>query len=134
MGKRDASRDSWSTRQINSYNKTVLDESLRLVRVGPRVTTYRAVRQRLHRLNPKIRGTAVAATRKYQLELRIPPWVTDFELGLMERYYQLASALGLTVDHVVPINGPTVCGFHCLSNLDMLTRSENSSKGNQVFF
>lgn len=35
------------------------------------------------------------------------------------------------VDHVVPIKHDEVCGLHVLSNLQLLTRRQNRSKGNK---
>lgn len=34
------------------------------------------------------------------------------------------------VDHIVPLVSNTVCGLHCVANLRIITKSENSSKGN----
>lgn len=35
------------------------------------------------------------------------------------------------VDHITPIKGKDVCGLHVLSNLQVITRTENRRKGNQ---
>jgi hypothetical protein len=45
-----------------------------------------------------------------------------------------AKRLGMCIDHVVPIAGCRVCGErgeHAESNWQLLTRAENSSKGNR---
>ena len=39
----------------------------------------------------------------------------------------------MTVDHIIPITSPIVCGLHVSWNLQYLTRSENSKKGNSLF-
>jgi 5-methylcytosine-specific restriction endonuclease McrA len=38
----------------------------------------------------------------------------------------------MTVDHIIPITSPLVCGLHVSWNLQYLTRSENSKKGNSL--
>ena len=38
----------------------------------------------------------------------------------------------MTVDHIIPITSPIVCGLHVSWNLQYLTRSENSKKGNSL--
>jgi 5-methylcytosine-specific restriction endonuclease McrA len=38
---------------------------------------------------------------------------------------------GMTVDHIIPLQGTIVSGLHVLSNLQYLTREENSRKNNK---
>ena len=45
--------------------------------------------------------------------------------------YKEAKELGLEVDHIVPLQGVEVCGLHCEDNLQLLTRTENRTKGNK---
>lgn len=35
------------------------------------------------------------------------------------------------VDHIVPVKGEAVCGLHVLSNLQVIPRAQNRSKGNK---
>ena len=58
---------------------------------------------------------------------RIPPWAN---LEAIKAIYQEAAIKGLTVDHVVPLRGKYVSGLHVENNLQLLTKSENSRKGN----
>lgn len=57
-----------------------------------------------------------------------PPWV---DLKEIEKIYIKAVAKGLTVDHQIPLRGRDVRGLHVPWNLQLLTRSENSKKGNR---
>jgi 5-methylcytosine-specific restriction endonuclease McrA len=50
--------------------------------------------------------------------------------GVPELYAE-ARRLGLTIDHIDPLNHPLICGLHNRFNLQLLTKEENSQKGNR---
>jgi phage gp46-like protein len=91
------------------------------------------------RKNP---GKANATKKKYKLAKRnaCPPWVySSRELcEKIEYYYNEAKRLGSVtgevyhVDHIVPLQGESVCGLHVPWNLQVLTASENCSKQNRL--
>lgn len=76
--------------------------------------------------------TATARTSKYRASklLRTPSWITDEELSLITKFYKNCPK-GYQVDHIIPLQGETVSGFHILSNLQYLTTSDNASKKNK---
>ena len=60
---------------------------------------------------------------------RTPKWA---DLDAIKAWYEAASIFGFTVDHVYPLRGKLVSGLHVHNNLQLLTRSENSAKGNRI--
>jgi hypothetical protein len=69
---------------------------------------------------------------------RTPLWVTPIHIERMENQYRLASLLSKVtgspweVDHILPLQGKTISGFHVPSNLQVVPRSTNRSKYNRV--
>ena len=57
-----------------------------------------------------------------------PAWA---DLDAIKAVYLEAARQQLTVDHAVPLQGKTVCGLHVHYNLQLLTKSQNISKGNR---
>jgi hypothetical protein len=57
-----------------------------------------------------------------------PPWAIR---DVMRLFYIYAEALGMQVDHVVPVCSDIVCGLHCEQNFQLLTQAENASKNNR---
>ena len=76
--------------------------------------------------NPALVRAKLAKYRAVKLRAT-PPWA---DLKAIEAIYAEAVAKGLHVDHIVPLQGRTVCGLHVPWNLQLLTKSENSRKNN----
>lgn len=72
-----------------------------------------------------------AATRKRDAKkLRATPaWANK---DLIYSFYRMAKVFGLEVDHIVPLQSRIVCGLHVEHNLQLLTREENTRKGNKL--
>ena len=65
--------------------------------------------------------------KRRRLVRATPGWA---DLAIVREFYRAARNAGMEVDHIVPIAGRNVCGLHVQNNLQMLSRSENASKGN----
>lgn len=63
-------------------------------------------------------------------KLRFPRWITKTERIQIRRFYENCPD-GYHVDHIIPLMGKTVSGFHMLSNLQYLPAIENIKKGNR---
>lgn len=62
------------------------------------------------------------------------PWSSRAErIAVYEECARRKNEEGIdyTVDHIVPLNGATVSGLHCVANLEIKTRADNSSKGSR---
>ena len=75
-------------------------------------------------------GKAVNASNSVASKLtkmnRVPKWA---DLKAIQQFYYNCPE-GYEVDHIVPFNGENVSGLHVLNNLQYLTQSDNSRKGN----
>jgi len=59
-----------------------------------------------------------------------PKWLTSEQCTEIKRIYRLAKRHGQTVDHIVPLSNPLVCGLHVPWNLQLMARRENERKAN----
>lgn len=69
------------------------------------------------------------AARRAGLNKATPPWVDRAEL---RRIYEFAADMGRQVDHIHPLKGKNFCGLHVPWNLQLLTATENATKGNRL--
>ena len=76
----------------------------------------------------KAAHSAYEAKRRAALLQRTVAWA---DLDAIQQIYYQATAAGLTVDHIVPLQGARVSGLHVPNNLRLLSKSENSSKKNR---
>lgn len=66
--------------------------------------------------------------RETSLKQQCPSWADKLAIKAI---YQQAKTLGLEVDHIIPLQGKTVCGLHVENNLQLLTRADNRIKSNK---
>lgn len=75
--------------------------------------------------------------RKANLLKRIPKWLSEDEMWLIEEVFKLASLRTKTtnikwqVDHIIPLQGETVSGLHCPENLQVIPAIDNMKKNNR---
>lgn len=78
---------------------------------------------------PKNHGTRMPGIRRRAAERRATPkWATHWKIRLI---YAYAEMTGQSVDHVVPLTHPLVCGLHVEHNLRVLPLLDNLRKGNR---
>jgi hypothetical protein len=114
-----AKRKEWAARNADRVRaiKRKYNQSLTLEK--RRVNKARCVAR-----NPGPYRASVSARRAH-LRRATPPWVSR---RYIEAVYLLAGLLDLTVDHIIPVRGKTVCGLHVPWNMQLLPLSENSKK------
>lgn len=93
-----------------------------------------SVQEQTKKYRQRTKAYQTAKTRKRQaLVLQRLPRCANLEK--IETFYEQARELTLKtgvkheVDHIIPLQGKLVSGFHVEWNLQILTKSENSSKG-----
>lgn len=78
---------------------------------------------------------ANTAKRRAMKLCATPGWTN---LDLVKEFYLIAKektfqeGIDYEVDHMIPLQGENVCGFHCQNNLQVITAVENYSKGNKL--
>jgi hypothetical protein len=81
---------------------------------------------------------AIGAKRRAAKRQATPPWLTAEHLKQMAAVYVEAKRMEMEdgikrhVDHIYPIQNPTVCGLHVPWNLQILTARANNRKYNKL--
>lgn len=91
----------------------------------------RLKQQRLWRSQNMDHYNRMQRGRSRRVKQATPHWLTPEQHQQMRRIYYTCPE-GYEVDHMVPINGRTVCGLHVPWNLQHLLAEENRQKGNKL--
>lgn len=121
------SRTPEQKQQLNQYSKD-------WVKRNPEKRAQTS--SRYYRRNKSV---ALANCRAYQARKlnALPCWLTAEDHAFMKDLYKIAAELteqtGIPhhVDHIVPLQGKTVCGLHCPDNLQVIPATENLRKSNK---
>ena len=97
---------------------------------------YRRSRKKYEQSNPH---KIAAKTARYLAakRQRIPKWVDDDHMWMIEQAYELAAlrtkitGFQWHVDHIIPLRGKNVSGLHVIENLQVIPGIENVRKANR---
>ena len=94
--------------------------------------------QKQWRKSNQSKVTKYSANRRATKLNATPVWLTDKQKEKTAKIYAKAAAMekrtGVKhhVDHIVPLQGENVCGLHVPWNLQVITATQNCSKGNKI--
>jgi hypothetical protein len=87
-------------------------------------------------INNRGRFNALRAKRRAAQKKRTPVWLSKSDhtviIGIYDDSIRISKETGIehVVDHIIPLQGKVVSGLHVPSNLQILTKNENSCKYN----
>lgn len=97
----------------------------------------RAYKALYKKSNPEL-YKALTSFRRRRFRDATPVWLTHRQKTEMRELYKIAITMSRTtgeryvVDHIVPLNGETVCGLHVPWNLRVITQDDNLAKSNKL--
>jgi hypothetical protein len=121
-----------SRQRARDYAETHKDEARIRVKKWKQANPERARLNDLNRDPVKLHS----AKAKYRAARRqaYPPWIDDAHMARIHEVYRLRREIsektGVVheVDHIVPLQGKTVCGLHVWWNLRVIPREENNRR------
>ena len=111
--------------------RAAASQARHLAKPGARAKSARCSREWRKQHPAAVR--ACSARRRAQKLAATPAWANK---DAIQALYLLAAAMmdfvgiEMHVDHIVPLKHSLVCGLHCEANLEVITATENLSKGN----
>lgn len=129
---RDKNKDkvkSYKDNYVSNNRDKVLNQD-KEYRARPEVKASRRKYERRYYQANRIKMIAISCAYDSRVRAARPMWQ---EQEGINSYYKSAKSKAMEVDHIVPINSGLVCGLHCIDNFQLLTRSENASKGNRYW-
>lgn len=132
MSNRD--KESHRKTSLESYHRTKDKETRRIKKREYYKNNKEAlakVSNEWQKRNP-LKMRAARARRRAALINATPGWAKVGDVCKAIVTFYLECPDGFEVDHIVPLRGKEVCGLHVPWNLQYLTKSENSSKGNRL--
>lgn len=96
-----------------------------------------AYKSKYKQSNPDLYKT-LTSFRRRRFRDATPPWLTWKQKSEIRQLYQVAITMSKTtgeryvVDHIIPLQGETVCGLHVPWNLRVTTQEENLKKSNRL--
>lgn len=112
------------------YDALLNNKPMPLPRLAKQIESAKETKIR----NRPVKSALVARRRALRLQAT-PVWVdpSDF-LSLYKLAGEMTAKTGIAhhVDHIVPLQGETVCGLHVPWNLRVIPASENSRKSNRL--
>jgi hypothetical protein len=95
--------------------------------------------ERWNNLNPDVRA-ATLARRRARLRGLIPPWFGEFDVFVwreaahLVKLRNLSTGIKWNADHIVPVGGRDVTGFHVAHNCQVIPAVLNRRKSNRLVF
>lgn len=97
-----------------------------------------AIYEKKRLINNRAYFNAKSSKRRAALLSRTPKWLNELHFQQINKIYQTAlylkeiSKVSFDVDHIIPLQGKTVCGLHVPWNLQIITSTANNKKGNKI--
>ncbi len=94
-------------------------------------------RKYLQTAKGKINNNTNSSIHHKRVKKQTPKWLTKEEKEQIRSLYKKCKILNMCsnevyhVDHIIPIQGKNISGLHVMSNLRIISRSENSKKSNK---